>query len=830
MDTSLKSIRKEFYLEAGELLEKASDDILKAESALETKEYLNAIFRAIHTIKGGAGMLEMEAISTFCHKLEGLLNFLREGSCMLSSELVDLMLAGLDHLSALMGEYAESGKGSINQSLVDEFETAVSGGLSVAAPGKKQFRTLTGPALEMARDLAEYGGQVVENFSDQVTTFKTIGSGQSLEAAARFAAELKKGGKFIGLYGLRDWAAELELFCRWIAEGQSDTQDQAVALLETAAAESKLMVSLIGKNKIPVDLPTVYWDIRRMMAGEEADSDDTTQEALYQEAATDLILQKGLLCELAESLPLDEIQQAGLSTLLDNMSDPAQKLGLSDMHAWIQEAIIALAQEDDILLQKRLSSIIATLDDLQAPPRRIGEILVADGKVSPADINASLSRQKPIGQLLVEEGKVGMAEVKQAVGKQKLAAAASRAQEIPDLAGVKKETLRIDQAKVEQITNMVGEMTILRNTYEFIIDQYHTNQLSVEQAMAAFQSEVQIFSRLAEDLQHSVFSLRMIPIGGIFQKFSRVIRDISRKQSKQIEFLTQGNEVEIDKKIADVLSDPLVHLLRNACDHGIEMPEERIQAGKAAKGSVRLKATQEGNQLTIVIADDGRGLNREVLFEKAKTRGFDYASKDDPGLLNVIFEPGFSTKSQVTDISGRGVGMDVVKTNIESMGGNVSLESDKGSGTRVTLSIPMTMGISTALIVLAQETPYAIPFDTIINTVKIMPDAIKENQGTMFFSYRNEILPVKHLGDILSAGIPGWLQKLKASGAEVMVVVVNAGRNKFGIVVDRMDRKMDVAIKPLPDIFEKMDLFSGVSIMGDGKVLLVLNPELVFAG
>ncbi|NWH05152.1 chemotaxis protein CheA [Desulfobacter latus] len=829
MDTSLEAIRKEFYLEAGELLEKAGDDILKAESALETSAYLNAIFRDVHTIKGGAGMLEMNAISTFCHKLEGLLNMLRDGSCMLSPELVDLILAGLDHITFLMNEYAESGKGIIDQNLVEQFEDAVSGGLSVPVPGKKQFRMFTGAALEMAVDLADYCAQVVDNLSDQITTFKTIGSSQSLEVAARFAGELKKGGKFIGLDLVFHWGSALESFCLWIADGQSRDDGQAIALLETAVTQLKQTFVLMRKNKTPADLPKVYSDIQGMMAGEQLADEDISEDDVYQEAVANLMMQKGLLSELAEDIPLDEIQQAALSALLDNMSGPVRELGLADMHAWINDAVIALAQEDDSTLSEKLSAIISTLDDLQEPPRRIGEILVAEGKISPTDIHDSLARQKPIGQMLVEAGKVKMTDVKQAVSKQKLAAAASQVQEVPDVAAIKTETLRIDQAKVEQITNMIGEMTILRNTYEFIMDQYHGNHLSAEKAMNAFHNEVQIFSRLAEDLQHGVFSLRMIPIGGVFQKFSRVVRDISRKQSKQIEFLTYGDDVEIDKKIADVLSDPLVHLLRNACDHGIETPGDRIRSGKAEKGTVSLKASQEGNNLRIVIADDGRGIDRERLFEKAKAKGFEYASKDDPDLLDVIFSPGFSTNSQVTDISGRGVGMDVVKTNIESMGGSAGLESDQGSGTRVILSIPMTMGISTALIVMSQGNPYAIPFDSILNTIKVLPDAIKENQGTMFFNYRDEILPVRHLEAILSSGKNGWLKQVKSSQDEVTIVVVKTGQSKFGVVVDQMDRKMEVAIKPLPGMFQGLDVFSGVSIMGDGKVLLVLNPELFIA-
>ncbi|MBF0233382.1 MAG: chemotaxis protein CheW, partial [Desulfamplus sp.] len=349
-----------------------------------------------------------------------------------------------------------------------------------------------------------------------------------------------------------------------------------------------------------------------------------------------------------------------------------------------------------------------------------------------------------------------------------------------------------------------------------------------------------LFSRLTNDVQHGVISLRMIPVRGIFQKFSRVVRDISRKQNKMIEMMTDGEDIEIDKKVADVLSDPLIHLIRNSCDHGIETPVERKRAGKPEKGTLLLKASREGANIVIRINDDGRGINREKLLEKAVQQGLEFSSVNDPGLLDMIFIPGLSTSEKITDVSGRGVGMDVVKTTILSLGGTVSVMSEQGAGTQLTLTIPTSMGIDTVLLVEVSGNSYAIPINYIMETLKVTSKTFISAGEQMMFYYRGEVLSAYFLSELLNSDgsdgsdgshIVGQAETRESvaervnTDKEISMVIIKTSKDRYGVIIDRFDKNMEIAVKPLPDMLSHLDVISGISILGDGRVLLVINPE-----
>ena len=540
-----EDFKKDFYIESIEILEKANEDILKAESEDDKSSLINSVFRGIHTVKGGAGMFELPDISSFAHELEGVLNILRDGLANLNSNYIDVIMGGIDHLIKLFKDCLTDTKIEINNSLVDHFRA---------------------------------------------------------------------------------------------------------------------------------------------------------------------------ICK-----------------------DP---------------------------------SIVA--DD---------EMIVKDEIKPEADLEKAKITKEP---------------------------------EI--------QTMRVNESKVEQFTNIVGELLIAKNTYDYLFHKLHDNELTIESSIKLFKDNLYQFSRLTNEIHHGVISLRMIPIRGIFTKFQRIIRDISRKQKKPIIMKTFGDDIEIDKKIADIISDPMVHLIRNSCDHGIELPDERIKAGKNVEGTVTLKASQEGSILIIKIIDDGKGINRKKVYEKAKKLKLETPAPDDDAILDLIFMPGFSTKSVVSDISGRGVGMDVVKTTIQSLGGNVEIQSQQGKGSEITLSIPMTMGINPSLIIKCHGNFYAIPLDYIIETMKINPKRIRKAGDNLIFYYRQEVLAVYELEQILdSAFIENKYNYIAQK--EISIVVMQTRQGKFGVIVEGFYRNMDVAIKPLPEVLNDVDVISGASIMGDGKVFLVLNPE-----
>jgi two-component system chemotaxis sensor kinase CheA len=312
----------------------------------------------------------------------------------------------------------------------------------------------------------------------------------------------------------------------------------------------------------------------------------------------------------------------------------------------------------------------------------------------------------------------------------------------------------------------------------------------------------------------------MIPIKQIFHKFPRVVRDVSRKQNKQIDLRIIGDETEIDKKVADLLSDPMVHLVRNSCDHGIETSEERDSSGKTAVGTIILKAYQEGSFVYIEVIDDGRGINTEKVLKKAISNGLVHEDHDlsEKEIMQLILEPGFSTADKVTDISGRGVGMDVVKTSVMNLGGVVDIQSKMGEGSRIVLKIPVTIGVSTALLVKLNSVIYAIPIENVAETIKVDQSRIKDLHYGFGIHYRGMVLPLYKLAELLE-------EDVKDLEEEVSIVITNTDLGKVGIVVDELINRIDIAIKPVPEYFSHLAYVGGITILGDGQAVLVLNTN-----
>ncbi|MBF0226998.1 MAG: chemotaxis protein CheA [Desulfobacterales bacterium] len=386
------------------------------------------------------------------------------------------------------------------------------------------------------------------------------------------------------------------------------------------------------------------------------------------------------------------------------------------------------------------------------------------------------------------------------------------------------QVFRINEKKIENFGNITGELLIARNTYAYLLETAMASKSteSIEKLLKPFKANMHQFDRLTEDIYHAVFSLRMVPIKGIFQKFNRVVRDICKKQRKFIRFAIEGNDIEVDKKIADALSDPLVHLVRNSCDHGIEEPHERLDAGKNGEGKVSLTAYMEGSNIIIVIADDGKGISKKKLYEKAVKLGIDVDSLSDEALTDLIFMPGFSTKTDISDISGRGVGMDVVKTSITALSGTIKVVTEEGKGATITLSIPMKIGITTVLMIESSGSSFAIPINYILETMKVEIKKFRKNKDDLLFYYRGDVISVRKLSKILD-------KSDVLTNQEVSLVVLKTSKGKFGLIVDDMEKNMEIAIKPLPSSLAHIDVVSGTSIMGDGRVILVLNPEFFTA-
>jgi two-component system chemotaxis sensor kinase CheA len=382
------------------------------------------------------------------------------------------------------------------------------------------------------------------------------------------------------------------------------------------------------------------------------------------------------------------------------------------------------------------------------------------------------------------------------------------------------QTIRVDVKRLDHLMNLIGELVLAKNRLIKINDDVE-ERYEGEEFLEELNQVVSIVSLVTTDLQIAVMKTRMLPIGKVFNKFPRMIRDLSRELNKKIELIISGEETELDKSIVEEIGDPLVHIIRNSCDHGIEPPEERVAKGKPEMGTITLKAYNEGNQIVIQIDDDGKGLDPEMLKNKSLEKGIitekEADSMSDKEAFTLIFRPGFSTAAAVTSVSGRGVGMDVVKTNIEKLNGIIDIDSEVGKGTSMKLKIPLTLAIIQALLVGVQEEHYAIPLASVLETVRISKDEIYTVEGKSVMRLRDDVLSLVHIGDIFE------VERILDASEHAYVVVLGLGTSKLGLIVDTLVGQEEIVIKSLGDYLKGIEGIAGATIRGDGGVTLIVD-------
>lgn len=378
------------------------------------------------------------------------------------------------------------------------------------------------------------------------------------------------------------------------------------------------------------------------------------------------------------------------------------------------------------------------------------------------------------------------------------------------------ENVRVPAERLDELMDRVGEL---------VIAQSRLSQLAGGSADILLRSVSEDVERLSGELRDTMMVLRMVPIAQLFGRFRRLIHDLARETGKHIELVTEGESTEVDKGVIERLADPLVHLVRNSCDHGLETPEERIAAGKPAIGTITLVARQSGGDVTISIRDDGRGINRDRVRAKAESSGIIAANAvlADQELLQLIFQPGFSTAAQVTNLSGRGVGMDVVKRSVEALRGSINVSSTTGVGSEISLAIPLTLAIIDGLLVRVGTGCYVIPLSAVEECLELSPEEDLRSRGRSFISLRESLVPFIRLRDLFRTGTPpDQFQK---------VVVVSTGSERVGLVVDQIIGDHQTVIKAMSKLHHDVSTFSGATILGDGSVALILDVgHLVAAG
>jgi len=515
---------------------------------------------------------------------------------------------------------------------------------------------------------------------------------------------------------------------------------------------------------------------------------------------------------------LNELRSLGHARIICHLKD------IPDLHEIDPEAcytswdiILTTDKEDNairdvFIFVEHVSDIEITLIDdsngiEEEEYKKIGEILFDRGDISLSDLENILGRQKKIGEMLVESGKARRSEVKSALVEQEQVREL-RKKRVAASVGEGASSIRVASHKLDSLVNLVGELVTV---------QARLSQLSAQRNDTDLTLVSEEVERLTAELRDNAMGMRMLPIGTIFAKFKRLVRDLSTELGKEVNFTTSGEETELDKTVIDKLGDPLVHLIRNSIDHGIESPDARKAAGKPAEGTIRLTAEHSGANVLISVSDDGAGLDTEAIRSRAIEKGLisPDAAMSEKDLFELILTPGFSTAKSISKVSGRGVGMDVVTSSIESFGGTVEIASVRGRGTTITLKLPLTLAIIDGLLVTISDEFFVIPLNAVVECIELSDEDRRHTHGRNLARVREEIVPYIPLREAFALG--GGKPSIE------QVVVTEVGERRIGFVVDKVVGQHQTVIKNMGKFLRHVDGVSGATIMGDGTVALILD-------
>ncbi|RRU74922.1 chemotaxis protein CheA [Stutzerimonas xanthomarina] len=713
-----EEILQDFLVEAGEILELLSEQLVELESSPDDMALLNAIFRGFHTVKGGAGFLQLHELVECCHIAENVFDILRKGERRVDSELMDVVLQALDAVNAMFSQVRER----VEPTPASRELLAALARLAEPASADEPA-----PAVEpqvVAESRSEGADSEFEQMLDAIQP----------STSEPTAAEVATG------------PATDEI-----------TDDEFESLLDQLHGKGQF--SAAAGASMPAESEFVA----------APTSDEITDDEF--EALLDQLHGKGKF----EAAPAEPAAPAS--------AEPAKGGGTA-------------GAADEI-----------TDDEFEA----LLDQLHGKGKFEPAVVEAPAepAAAVPIKPVPKPAPAAAPAKAAPAAAVSKPAAAAAPAEKPPAEA---ETTVRVDTARLDEIMNMVGELVLVRNRL------VRLGSNSGDEAMAKAVSNLDV---VTADLQSAVMKTRMQPIKKVFGRFPRLVRDLARSLKKEINLELVGEETDLDKNLVEALADPLVHLVRNAVDHGIEMPEEREAAGKPRTGRVVLSAEQEGDHILLIISDDGKGMDANVLRAKAVEKGMlekDAADRlSDLECYNLIFAPGFSTKTEISDVSGRGVGMDVVKTKISQLNGTVNVFSTKGQGSRVVIKVPLTLAIMPTLMVMLGNQAFAFPLVNVNEIFHLDLSRTNVVDGQEVVIVRDKALPLFYL--------KRWLvnDAAQEEQREGHVVILSVGNQSIGFVVDQLVGQEEVVIKPLGKMLQGTPGMSGATITGDGRIALILD-------
>jgi two-component system chemotaxis sensor kinase CheA len=742
-------IMETFLEETGEHLQTIEERVVELERSA-APDLVDEIFRAMHTIKGTAAFLGDNPVATLSHALETLLDAVRSSRMELSTELVDVLLAGSDEISRMIAE------------------------LSAAfARRREEPLPVTLPVQLGATP------QLLERI-------RAVEAGNDDHRAGNDPQQPE------------DYPQE--------AAGQADSENPALP------PSDELFASFV------------------------AESSD-----LLKEAERDVLA----LEDAPENIALVDKSFRNIHTIKGN----AGFLGLArveELCSQIEEVLDVLRRGSRAVSQPIITAVLQSLDSLQQAIRRydehapgtataagagaeeeykpLGEILVAMGLADETAVERALdSQDRKLGELLVSEGVVSEQQVEKALEQQRAAQSQPTGGTEP---GPERQVVRVDVAKLDNLFELTGELILAE---AMVVSNPDLEGLDLDR----FHRSAKYLGKITRQMQEVAMSVRMIPLEGLFNKMRRLVRDLSKKNGKPVDIRISGQDTETDRNVIEVLSDPLVHMIRNAADHGIESAQEREAAGKAATGHIDLGARYEGSEIWITVRDDGRGLDRRAIIEKAMRRGLitpeEAEKRSDRQVWDLLFEPGFSTRDQVTDVSGRGVGMDVVKRNLEQLRGSVEVDTAPGAWTEVTLKIPLTLAIVDGVTTRVGNTLYTVPLGDIREFQRAESGRIVHTHSSgEVLNLREEILPIVRAREFFGAAAASQNGSAHTdSDARAVLIVVQSGENRGAILVDEVVGYNQIVVKGVPEYMGTMRGVGGCTVLGSGDVSLVVDTNAV---
>lgn len=764
-----EDILQDFLVEAGEILERLSQQLVDLEQRPDDANLLNAIFRGFHTVKGGAGFLQLTPMVECCHVTENLFDILRNGKRSVTPELMDVVLQALDTVNQqfeMVSQHEE----------LPPVDPALLAALGRLVSGEDLQEAATESSSEEAPVTVAEEPEIVQ---------QPDATQQESEAGDTAEGDITDEEFERLLDAINDTSAAAQESAV-TASNDDISEDEFEALLDQLHGQGKGP----GAKPLGSAAPTAAPESATPAAG-----DEITDEEF--EALLDQLHGKG--------------QGPGKVPGNASAPAPAQPAAIPT----VEPAVAAASGQSDLIDDDEFEALLDQLHGKGKAPNA-AKPAAKPASTPVARTPAAAPAPAPVAAKAVAPAPVK--PVSKDANKPVASAAPARSSADKDAAAGVETTVRVDTQRLDDIMNMVGELVLVRNRLVRLGNTFQDEALG---------KAVANLDVVTADLQTSVMKTRMQPIKKVFGRFPRVVRDLARSLKKEIQLDLIGEETDLDKNLVEALADPLVHLVRNSVDHGIELPDEREAKGKPRMGKVTLAAEQEGDHILLSISDDGAGMDPDKLRRIAVEKGLydeDAAARlSDTEAFGLIFAPGFSTKKEISDVSGRGVGMDVVKTKIAQLNGTVEIQSVLGQGTRLIIKVPLTLAIMPTLMIMLGRQTFALPLAS-VNEIFHM-DLRKSHivDGQECIAIRDQAIPLFYLKN--------WLVKDAAEDAAsefAHVVIVTVGTRRVGFVVDQLIGQEEVVIKPLGKLLQGTPGMAGATITGDGTIALILDvPSLL---